>query len=309
MSLIEKALEKMQQSQRQGTASAGPALAPAPAPFAKGSASAPRTPDVGRIVTAPPPPQGYTINLDQPGLRASGLLPPEHQARQINQQYQRIKRPLMANAFGRGGSAVRDGRVIMVASAVPGEGKTFTSINLALSLALEKEVQVILVDADLPKPHISKLLNIHHEPGLTDVLQDASLDIESVIHPTNIPALCVMPAGTRSHNATELLASERMAACVARLTSMDPNRIVLFDSPPLLLTTESQVLSHVAGQVVVVVRAGVTQQGAVLDAVSHIPEGRRVSLILNQIMADSSTNYYYYGNGNESDGADSTRAG
>src|SRR5690606_6116067 len=122
----------------------------------------------------------------------------EHQERELADQYRQIKRPLIANAIGRGVQKPKNGHLIMMASALPGEGKTFTSINLALSLALEKDISVLLADADVPKPHISRIFGVETEPGLIDVLANESLDVESLILPTDTPHLSILPSGMQS---------------------------------------------------------------------------------------------------------------
>ena len=218
------------------------------------------------------------IAINQAALRMAGLLPPEHQERQIANQYRQIKRPLIANAVGRARPRLPNGQLIMVASAMPGEGKTFTSINLAFSMALEKDIHVLLVDADVAKQQISKMFGIADQRGLLDSLTDPGLDVEDLIFSTDVPNLSVLSAGTHTDHDTELLASERMVEIAEALVRRDPQRIVLFDSPPLLLTTESQALAHVAGQIVVVVRANHTQQNMLLDALSYLPEGSSASL-------------------------------
>jgi exopolysaccharide/PEP-CTERM locus tyrosine autokinase len=185
----------------------------------------------------------------------------------------------------------------MVASAVPGEGKTFTSVNLAMSLAAERDLSVLLVDADVAKPHISSVLGLGKEPGLLDCIQNESLDVESLIVETDVERLSVLPAGPVTEAATELLASARMADIVRALGRADPNRIVVFDSPPLLLTSESRVLSTIVGQIVLVVTAGETPQQAVLGALSHIGEGKTIGLVLNQSVGDTGAQYQYPGYG------------
>jgi len=184
-----------------------------------------------------------------------------------------------------------------MASALPSEGKTFTAINLALSMALEKDISVLLIDADVAKPHISCTFGVENEPGLMDLLRDEATTVESVILPTDVPNLCILPAGRRSDTATELLASHRMEAIVSYIAASDPMRIALIDSPPLLLTSESRALAQSVGQVVVVVRAGFTPQRAVLDAISYIGEDKSIGLILNQSTHAAAAGYYYYGYG------------
>jgi protein-tyrosine kinase len=236
-----------------------------------------------------------TVRLDKSALRGCGLLPPANQERLIANQYREIKRPLIANAIGKNAPVIPGGQLIMIASAVPGEGKTFTTVNLALSMAREKDLEVLLVDADVAKPQISSLFGLAKEPGLLDCLQDELLDIESLVVGTDVERLTILPAGRRAENATELLASARMEQIAAQLTAVDSKRIILFDSPPLLLTSESRVLANVVGQVVLIVRAASTAQQAVLDAISLLGEGKSIGLVLNRSEGEDGGRYYGYG--------------
>lgn len=291
MSIVERAIRKLQSQPSAAPATPAPRtqaterpLRVEPVPSQDSPASSART--------AAPRVYAKTIRLEKDSLRAAGFLPPEHQERLSSSQYRQIKRPLIANAVG--ANAIPKGHLIMVASAVPGEGKTFTAVNLALSIALEKDFSVLLVDCDAPKPHISKVFGLAEQPGLLDALQDESLDVESLIVGTNIERFAVLPAGRRTETATELIASARMQQIVASLADGgDGNRIVVLDSPPLLLTSESRVLAGIVGQVVLVVQAGATPQQAVLNALSHIPEGISTGLVLNQSDVERGADYYY----------------
>ncbi len=233
------------------------------------------------------------IPIDLDGLRSVGLLPPAHQERELAQQYRQIKRPLINNALGRGVERLPGGNLVMVASAVPGEGKTFMSINLALSMRLEEDVTVVLVDGDVVNPRLSQILGAADARGLLDVIKDPSMSLSSAILQTDVPGLSFLPAGHQDPNATELLASSRMQEVVSQLAAQDPSRLVLFDSAPLLLTTESHALTEVAGQILLVVRADQTPQHAVLDAIETLSESKSVSLVLNQSMKQPHAGYYY----------------
>lgn len=299
MSLVEKALKKLQESR---DASATGARAPRRRP--------PSDQDIAPIASldaAPAKPaaeprrapvarqSSKVVVVNRVALRAAGLLPPEHQERMLADQYRQIKRPLIAAAMGKAQNAPAAARLIMVTSALPGDGKTFTSINLSMSMSLEKDVNILLIDADVAKPHISRLFGVEQELGLLDALQNESFDIESLIIPTDVPGLSILPAGRRSETATELLASQRMETLMSALESNDPQRIVIIDSPPLLLTSESRALAQRAGQIVVVVRAAKTLQQDLLDAISHLPQGKATGIVLNQSVATSPG--YYYGSG------------
>lgn len=186
------------------------------------------------------------------------------------------------------------GNVIVVASALPGEGKTFTAINLALSLALERGREVLLVDGDVAKPHITQLFGFESEPGLLDLVGAAGRSFEDTIVKTDYPSLYLLPAGSRNLQATEILGSERTSSMLTALAS-ERHRIVLIDSPPLLVTSEAGMLTSLAGQVVLVVKAAHTPQEAVLHAIETISEGKPVSLVLNQADAVPEHRYAYYG--------------
>jgi exopolysaccharide/PEP-CTERM locus tyrosine autokinase len=287
MSVIENAIKRLQASQ--------------------GAAAPTRTqPSVARR----PEPTGNTttstriIPIDLDALRSVGLLPPAHQEREIAQQYRQIKRPLINHALGRGVEALPQGNLVMVASAVPGEGKTFTSLNLALSMRLEEDVTVLLVDGDVVNPRLSQVLGADDVRGLLDVAKDPSLSLSSAILQTDIPGLSFLPAGHQDPKATELLASARMQDVVAQVSRQDPARLVLFDSAPLLLTTEAHALTDVAGQILLVVRADQTPQQAVLDALDTLSEGKSVSLVLNQSTKQPNSGYYYRYLNRKADGKD-----
>jgi receptor protein-tyrosine kinase len=275
MSIVEKALKKLQSEQ--------PVAPLQPVATLREVPPRPRAADRADVRADVRPQPSRILAVNRGALRAAGLLPPETEERQLADQYRQIKRPLIANALGKGGPKVPNGHLIMVASALPAEGKTFLSINLMLSMALEKDIEVLLVDADVAKPHISNLFGLGEERGLLDALQDSSVDVESLVIPTDVDRLSILPAGRRvGDTATELLASERMEQVVADLTAASPRRIILFDSPPLLLTSESHELASAMGQVVLVVRAGATPQNSVLDAIGHLGEGKAIGLVLNQ---------------------------
>ena len=241
---------------------------------------------------------GQAVTLDQNALRAAGMLPPVHQEHELAQQYRRIKRPLINNALGRGVAQLACGNIIMITSAVPGEGKTFTSLNLALSMRLEEDVTVLLVDGDFVNPRLTQILGLESRVGLLDIIKDPALSAEAAILPTDLPGIAFLPAGRQEANATELVASARMHQVVSKLGGDNPARLVLFDSAPLLVTTESQALAHFAGQVVMVVHANQTPQHAVFDALETLAEDKPVFLVLNQTTRHSHSGYSYeYGSG------------
>jgi exopolysaccharide/PEP-CTERM locus tyrosine autokinase len=231
------------------------------------------------------------LHVDISVLRASGYLPDQSEERQFTDHYRRIKRPLIEKALSGGAGQLR---VIMVASAVPGDGKTFTSINLALSMALERDISVLLVDSDVAKQHLTEILGLRDRKGLLDALIDETLDAESLVVPTNIRGFAILPAGRRAEGTAELLSSSRMSHTIATLCARNPRRILLLDSPPLLITNEGRALVKIAGQVVLVVRAGETPRHAVQAALDLFDPSQAGGLILNQVKVGLTEGYYGY---------------
>ncbi|MDO8450850.1 MAG: XrtA-associated tyrosine autokinase [Rhodoferax sp.] len=236
------------------------------------------------------------INLD--ALAAAGIVSPNAPRSQIADQYRVIKRPLIANAMGRGASIIANGNLIMVTSALPGEGKTFTAINLAMSMATELDYTVMLVDADVARPSIMNVLGLPEGPGLLDLVVDESKDLSSMLLRTNIDKLTILPSGTQHARATELLASDAMIRLLDDMAKRYADRIIVFDSPPLLPTTESRVLASHMGQVVMVVQAEKTLQSDVQQALATIEACPVKLMLLNQAKTISKMGYEYgYGYG------------
>jgi protein-tyrosine kinase len=295
MSLVEKALRKLQTSR--GTLEVGRT----PAAAARSEPTVPvQSSSVEELSFDPSRHTSRIVRIDVERLRALKMLPPPSQERQIATQFRSLKRPLIRHALEADQTGDILKRTLMVASALPGDGKTFTTLNLAMSLALELDLRVLLIDADTPKRHLTQTLELDREPGLLDVIAGTRAKVEELILPTEMPRLDILPIGTRSENSTELVASARMAETVMRLAGLYRRGIVLFDSPPILLTNEARSLATILGQIVLVVRAGATPQRAVKDAVDALGENRRVSIVLNCADLDGAAGYYYghrYGHG------------
>lgn len=231
------------------------------------------------------------FELDREFLRRSGLAPLPSAERRLTSEYRAIKRGLLA-AMARAPS-VSDGKSVMVASAVPGEGKTFTSLNLALSLAAERDWTVVLVDADSAKQHLSSVFGLREQRGLLDVLSDPQLSLLDVMFRTSVTGLNFISAGQAPEASTELMASARMAAVLKQLFHEDPRTIVVFDSSPLLLTTDSRALADAVDQVLLVVRADLTPRASVTEAIAALGEGHKVGLVLNEYQGTALQQEYY----------------
>jgi exopolysaccharide/PEP-CTERM locus tyrosine autokinase len=223
------------------------------------------------------------VTLDLSSLRDAGLVDPRSdKTNRTTEEFRRIKRPLLMHARGEGATMVANANMIMVTSALPGEGKTFTAINLAMSIAMEMDKTVLLIDADVAKPDVTARLGVEAEKGLIDVLIDDELTLPQVLLRTDIPKLTLLPSGSRHVHSTELLASERMRQLTLELSNRYSDRIVIFDSPPLLLTNESRVLASLMGQIVLVAEESRTPQHAVKEAVDLLEANEIVGIVMNK---------------------------
>ena len=302
MSTIEKALEKLRQGSAQpavktAVASAKTTIEQAPAVVGErrpGGTSA-QTEGVAQPVEGKA--NSHRMVLDLPRLEKMGFLTPESGRSQLAEEMRHIKRPLLLNAFG---DHVDFGsnnlNLIMVTSSRPGEGKTYTSLNLAMSIAKERDKTVLLVDADVAKPGVTRVLGMESAKGLVDYLLDDMLSVPDVMMKTNVPNLRFIPAGKRHIHSTELLTSENMKQLTEELATRYPDRVVIFDSPPLLATSEASVVAELVGQVVMVVEAEQTSSEEVREALSLIAENKILGLVLNKARGSFGTDYYgYYG--------------
>lgn len=296
-SLIEQAALRLEQLRRAGVQV--PPVAPRPA---LNGASVPRAPAAPAAPTAPaaePAATSRAIELDLAALARNGLLTPAAPRSLMADQYRVVKRPLLRNAGGKGASTLARGNLIMITSALAGEGKSFTTINLAMSIATELDHTVMLVDADVARPSVLRMLGVSPStaPGLLDVLESRA-SMSDVLLRTNVDKLTVLPSGTYHERATEMLASEAMDDLLDEMAQRYPDRIIVFDSPPLLPTTEARVLATHMGQVVMVVRAEQTLQSEVQAALATIEACPVRLLLLNQAHVSADGGYGYgYGYG------------
>jgi protein-tyrosine kinase len=280
LSLIENSLEKLR---RAGAAAKEPAAAALPLQTAVRADS---------VATLELRPAHKRIAVDFDRLRAAGYLPEQAQERHFADYCHRIKRPLIDRALGAG--AAQESRLIMLSSALPGDGKTFIALNLAFSMARERDVSVLLVDGDLPRAQISHLLGMQNEAGLLTALRDDRMDVESLVHDTDVSGLEILPAGGPPDGAAELIASSRMREIAARLSARNPRRLILFDAPPLLVSSEARALAAIPGQLVLVARTAHTPQQAVTDALAHIDRQKLRGLVLNDAVVGDQHGYYGY---------------
>jgi exopolysaccharide/PEP-CTERM locus tyrosine autokinase len=304
MSSIEQAARRLEELRRAG-ADIGPgparddAALPTPEALVRSLQlrEAERTPAPAHDPTRPQGTQtDRHIALDLPKLRSMGFVTPDSGAAKIADEFRVIKRPIIRNALGLDGTRIKHANLVMVTSALPREGKTFTSVNLALSIAMEFNSTVLLVDGDVAHPTLPSLLGAPGSPGLLDLLT-SNVSVADALVKTNVDRLSLLPSGSRHARATELLASAQMGALLAELSERYRDRIIVFDSPPLLATTEARVMAMHMGQIVMVVAADQTTQHTVSQALATIESCEVVMMLLNKCSQTEVGSYYgYYAN-------------
>ena len=241
-------------------------------------------------------PPRVDVVLDIERLERTGQLVPMQTRTLLAEEFRAIKRPLLKNARSKKSAANRLS-LIMVTSALPGEGKTFFAINLAMSIATEIDLSVLLIDADVVRQDAMDRLGVAAEGGLLDLLTDPSRSLDDVVLRTNVPKLSLLPAGRRNNLSTELLASSAMDKLLQRLANEFPRQVVVFDAPPLLLTSQARVLASRVGQVVLVVEASRTQRNVVEQAFAVVEQCPIVLSVLNKASERASGAGYGYGYG------------
>ena len=318
MSIIEKALDKSEDKGKPRQESSRPTKS-APTPPPKRPHHAPGRSELAREPTPPLPDivddhpasqdperlaakknrpefprqtlNNVTLNLAR--LDTAGIITPESKRAALVEQFRAIKRPILMKASSSSDSRVPNGNLVLVTSAVPGEGKTFTTINLAMSIAMELDHTVLLVDADVAKSDVSRLFDLEEAEGLTDYLAQPERALSEFLVGTDIEKLTVLPAGRPRANVTELLASDHMRNLVNQFGQRYTDRMVVIDSPPLLAASGASILAHLVGQTVFVVEAIRTPQSALEEALSQLSSVRNVGLVLNKSRSKDGLGYQY----------------
>jgi exopolysaccharide/PEP-CTERM locus tyrosine autokinase len=226
-------------------------------------------------------PQGRHGIVDRERLAESGFALPDAAISGIAEEFRIIKRQLLLATGGPSDVDSGKRRTILVCSAQPNEGKTFCALSLALSMAGEKEFEILLVDGDFAKPELLTLLGLEGGPGFVDAVKNPYVDPNEFVIRTDIKGLSVLPAGRQANDVTELLASTRTNEVLEALTLNHPNRIIIFDSSPALVASPASVLASHVGQVMMVVRADQTTESDLREALALLSACDTISLVLN----------------------------
>ncbi|WP_051432361.1 AAA family ATPase [Rhodovibrio salinarum] len=278
--LIERAAERLDAARTNGHAAPKPTLAER----AEAAAQRPTDPAVDGQRDAASnqqmsPRKSQTVTLDFAWLQAKGYLTPATMTSALAEQMRMVKRSLL-HRFRKGTRARSN--VILVTSSQPGEGKSFISLNLAMSLACEYDLRVVLIDGDFGRPDLLTRMGVHEQAGLLDIVADPSRDLSEVLLRTDLERLSLIPSGQNRELASELVGSQRMGQIVDELSTRYPDRLVIIDSAPVLADSGTAILSEYAGQVVFVVEADRTDRATIDDALEQMPADLEPQIVLNK---------------------------
>lgn len=290
MSTIEKALQKQSQAKKANDKPVDSENAPVEALVAPST-------EVTQPTNANKASSERLLSIDLANLESRGYLVDTGTRKNIKDEFRLIKRKILNNAFGKAAKTLRNSNLIMVSSAKPNEGKTFVAINLAMSIALEQDKTVLLIDADVLRPSVNRELDIGEQPGLIEFLLGDVAEIGDVIYNTNVEKLKLIPAGKPHHLSNELLASDKMIGLSQELATRYPDRVVIFDCPPLLGVNETLVLSSLVGQGIIVIEESKTSINNINKATENLSEELALGVVVNKAIKSNSDLYGYYGYG------------
>ena len=236
-----------------------------------------------------------TVEIDTEYLINQGFLTPNDVKSEISEEFRQIKRPLLNNIRGKSAHPIKKANLIQVTSSLQGEGKTFNAINLAMAIAMEMDFKVLLVDADVIKPSIAKELNLVTDKGLVEYLSGEVTQLSEIMLNTNISKLTILPAGNQHNLTTELVSSDVMEHLFTELSERYSDRVVIIDSPPILQTNESIIISQKVGQIVFVVEQNSTAQSDVENAISKLDPNAVIGVVMNKSRSGETGSYYGYG--------------
>ena len=230
------------------------------------------------------------------GLRESGFLVDGDAEPALVSQLRHLKRSVLKCAFGP--LAESRSNLVLVTSPLPGAGKTYLSANLGQILSIERDRSALLVDADNTRGTLTRALKLRERQGFFDWLHDPALRFEDLVLETEQPALRVLPTGRSYSDSLELLGSQRAVDVLAQMMAAAPNQLIVMDGPPLLATPDGAALAALAGQVLLVIEAGVTTEASVEQSLKLLDTDKPIGLVLNKIpnsrLLASAGAYYYY---------------
>ena len=236
------------------------------------------TPAILRGAELPPGPG----SIDAVALERAGMVDWSRTRSRVSEEFRLVQRQILRNAFAPPGAEPGFTNLLMVTSARPGEGKSFTAVNLAGSIARQGNNHVLLVDANSKRNSICYPMGLADAPGLLDLAANPKLDPGPLIVRTPIEQLSILPIGRERERSPVLFSSQEMIRLIQSLGRRYADRLLVLDAPPCLSTSDPAVLAPVVGQVLFVVEAERTQRGEIEASLDLIQACPTIALVLNK---------------------------
>ena len=240
-----------------------------------------------------------SLGLNFSELRRMGMITPDNMSSSVSFEFRAIKRKLLARVKDAKTQAMIN-NLVMITSALPSEGKTFTATNLALTLAAERDLHVLLIDGDLIHPSLGSMFEPTDGKGLIDLLNGNCTNISEIMHRCrDLPNMSVIFAGKRDERTPELVSSRKMADLCHDISTRYNDRIIIIDTSPVLASAEPANVAMHVHQIVMVVAAGQTSRSQLQAALENVSACRNISVVFNKApkwhQVDGDTYYYAYG--------------
>ncbi len=256
----------------------------------------------GQIPSVSANDSSQTFELETKKLVEQGFFIPSDKPQRLSQEMRAVKRRLLrrlkfykpGSRTSRPKSPKHSGRnTVLVTSTSPAEGKTFTSINLALSLAMEDDIKVLLVDADVPRPRVLHHLGLKSTKGLADKVDNPGLALPELILRDKNSSLSILSEGQKTAKASEFFARPELGDTIREISKKYADHLVIIDAPPILAAPGTSLLAQYTDEVVFVVKASQTPEPAVVAALDEVLEyNEQVSLILNYALVPGKFSHY-----------------
>jgi protein-tyrosine kinase len=221
---------------------------------------------------------GHSVLIDEAALTRAGLIDWGQPENRVSEEFRIVQNELLQQQFTGAGQ-----NIIMITSALPGEGKSFTALNLSAGIAQQGRRRVLLVDADYKAGALGHLLAPSDVPGLFDIAGGSQTDIGKLILHTAIENLDFLPVGHGPGGHSELMSSRQMGDLVLEIGRRYSERLIILDAPPCLKSSAPNTLAGIVGRVVLIVEANTTQEGDVNAAIELLHGCPNLSLVLNKI--------------------------
>jgi receptor protein-tyrosine kinase len=225
--------------------------------------------------------------VDMTSLFRAGMIDWNRVRSRVSEEFRLVQRQIVRTAFTAAGAEPGFSNLLMITSSIPGEGKSFTALNLAACIARQRDHHVLLIDIDSKRDSFCMALGLGDAPGLLDLAANPELEATQVMARTAIENLSVLPIGIERDLGPELFASKQMTKLIQAIGRRYADRLIVLDAPPTLSTSDPAALAPIVGQVLFVVEAERTQREEVVSSLDLLQACPTITLLLNKVQVQT----------------------